>query len=210
MLAGKYATDPAVPDVQIEVVNERFSGNGCSPTGAIEAPTAKHVHYLIPVILNPQSRGRISLTSSDPSVAPRIYPNDLGRAADVDRLLDGVRCTLRLFDTAAVRSANVTWAPARAGTPCVRMAAGSDAYWRCRIRYEAMQISHSVGTCRMGPAGDRLAVLDSELRVRGVRGLRVVDASVMPAIVSGNTNAPVIMVAEKIADVIKRNWGASV
>lgn len=83
-------------------------------------------------------------------------------------------------------------------------------YWRCFARYYTATIYHPIGTCKMGPASDSMAVVDPRLRVYGVRRLRVVDASIMPTIPSGNTNAPTIMVAEKAADLIKEDWGIRV
>jgi glucose dehydrogenase (acceptor) len=82
----------------------------------------------------------------------------------------------------------------------------SDDYWACAARHYTMTIYHPVGTCKMGPPTDPDAVVDPRLRVHGIRDLRVVDASIMPFIVSGNTNAPIIMIAEKASDMIKEDW----
>ena len=82
----------------------------------------------------------------------------------------------------------------------------SDDYWACAARHYSMTVYHPVGTCKMGPPTDPDAVVDPRLRVYGVLGLRVIDASIMPYIVSGNTNAPTIMIAEKASDMIKEEW----
>lgn len=89
---------------------------------------------------------------------------------------------------------------------CANFTFPSDEYWRCHARHYTMTIYHPTSTCKMGPADDEMAVVDSRLRVYGIDCLRVVDASIMPNIVTGNTNAPVIMIAEKASDLIKEDW----
>lgn len=81
-------------------------------------------------------------------------------------------------------------------------------FWECAVRQNTGAENHQAGSCKMGPSRDPLAVVNHELKVHGVRNLRVVDASVMPKVTSGNTNAPIIMIAEKASDLIKRAWGA--
>lgn len=89
---------------------------------------------------------------------------------------------------------------------CSQFDDSSNEYWACYARHFTSTIFHPVGTCKMGPANDNHAVVDARLRVHGIARLRVIDASVMPYIVSGNTNAPTIMIAEKGADMIKEDW----
>lgn len=89
---------------------------------------------------------------------------------------------------------------------CEHLKFGCDAYWECAIKHDTAPENHQAGSCKMGPADDPLAVVDHQLRVRGVQGVRVADTSIMPRVTSGNTNAPAIMIGERAADFVKRTW----
>ena len=146
-------------------------------------------------MLRPKSRGRISLTNADPNVKARIHANYLSDAAgyDLKLLIEGVRLSRQIF------GAN-PFDAYRGDEIFPGAAAQSEADVIAYIRRKAETVYHPVGTCRMGNDAD--AVVDSELRVHGMAGLRVVDASVMPCLPGGNTNAPTIMIAEQAADLI--------
>lgn len=148
---------------------------------------------ILPSLIYPRSRGTIRLRSRDPASAPAIEPRYLSDEADLDLLLTGTRLAREIAHTGPLARYR--------GEPRVEAAsAASDEEIREDIRHRMNTIFHPVGTCRMGH--DPLAVVDAELRVRGIDGLRVVDGSVMPTIVGGNTNAPIIMIAEKAADLV--------
>jgi choline dehydrogenase-like flavoprotein len=152
-----------------------------------------HGYGISPVLLYPNSRGSVRLTSADPEAAPLIDPKLLDHPDDLQRMLRAVRlcrCILRAPAFSKYR--------AREYQPGAEVE--SDADMVSFIRSTAATVYHPVGTCQMGVGSE--AVVDSELKVRGVNGLRVADASVFPSIVGGNTNAPTIMVAERAADFI--------
>lgn len=144
-------------------------------------------------VLRPQSRGTVRLRSADPLALPLIDPNFLSTPDDLQRTVHGVQIVRRILAQPALaqHGAREMASSASAQTPA------QIAQW---VRQTADTIYHPVGTCRMGPADTD--VVDSQLRVHGVRGLRVVDASIFPRIISGNTNAPTIMVAEKAAHMV--------
>ncbi len=142
-------------------------------------------------VLRPKSRGAVGLTSANPAAPPRIDPAFLSAPEDLACLMRGARLTEALLDTPPL----APWKGTR-----LYPHDGSDAGLEASIRQHADTIYHPVGTCRMGR--DDLAVTDPDLRVRGMEGLRVVDASVMPSLISGNTNAPTIMIAERAAALI--------
>ena len=148
------------------------------------------------VLLRPESRGQVTLTSRDPKQAPRIRQNFLARPQDWATLRAGVQ----LARDIGRQTPLAPFVASEIGPgPGCRSDAEVDAY----IRATAITVHHPLGTCKMGTDKDPDAVVDAECRVRGVDGLRVVDASIMPDLVGGNINAPVIMIAEKAADLIR-------
>ncbi|KAK7874207.1 hypothetical protein R5R35_006251 [Gryllus longicercus] len=172
-----------------------------------QASAQSDLLWIVPTLLHPKSRGEILLRSADPLDPPRIVSGYLTHEDDVEVMLDGIEFVKMVGGTKAMKLLEAQLLPAQyAGCPDARF--DTDEYWRCALRHLTNSIYHPVGTCRMGPATDPRAVVDPELRVHGLKGLRVVDASVMPEIPSGNTNAAVIMIAEKAADMIKREWEA--
>ncbi|HET9663410.1 MAG TPA: GMC oxidoreductase, partial [Burkholderiales bacterium] len=144
-------------------------------------------------LLRPESRGTVRVKSADPLEPPAIRPNYLATRKDCDILVAGMKIAQRLIDADPMRRY-----VARMHEPTQPLA--SDDEWLHYLRARGGISYHPVGTCRMGNDAD--AVVDERLRVRGIAGLRVVDASIMPTLVSGNTNAPTIMIGEKGADMI--------
>jgi choline dehydrogenase-like flavoprotein len=144
-------------------------------------------------VLRPKSRGVVRLASNDPMAAPEIDPKFLSDDDDLFRLVKAARLMNRIFDAPALKSVS--------GKQLYIAPDAQEAEIIADIRARADTIYHPVGTCRMGAEGR--SVLDPALRVRGVEGLRVADASVMPTLVGGNTNAPSIMIGEKAADLIR-------
>lgn len=155
------------------------------------------------VMLHPESRGTVSLKSQDPTEHPRILQRFLGTEGDWRSLRAGVRMAREVAAQPAMR-------------PFIEREffpgndKGSDTEIDEHIRKTAITVHHPLGTCKMGLDNDPLAVVDQELRVRGAEGLRVVDASVMPDMITGNINAAVVMIAERTADLIGKSqqWGS--
>ncbi len=182
-------TRPGLPaaDIQFHFAPAYFVDHGAGEYDG-------HALTIAPVLVSPRSRGHVRLRSADPADKPRILTNSLSEPEDIASMVAGIKLARQIAATGPMQA--VVGREIFPGA-----AAQSDADIEDDIRRRVELIYHPVGTCRMG--SDDEAVLDPQLRVRGVEGLRVVDASVMPLIPGGNTNAPTIMVAEKAADLIR-------
>ena len=183
----KSSPDEAIPDLQLHFVVGKLVDHGRK--SVLGNGYSCHV-----CLLRPKSRGSLRLASADPQVAPLIDPAFLQDPDDTARLVRGFKVMRELLQQPALTR--------HGGSESATSAlAQSDAQIEQFVRNHADTIYHPVGTCRMGPGPND--VVDARLRVHGVAGLRVVDASVMPAVVGGNTNAPVIMMAEKAVDMMR-------
>ncbi len=184
---GFLKTDPSLarPDIQLHFV-----------VSIIDDHARKlHLGYGFSChvcVLRPKSAGRVFLQSPDPMAAPAIDPGFLSDPEDVRVLTKGAKMTRAILEAPALAKYRKKELYTKEGM--------TDAEWESHIRARADTVYHPVGTCRMGV--DETAVVDPQLRVRGLEGLRVVDASIFPTLIGGNTNAPTIMIAEKAADMI--------
>ena len=192
---GFVATEPGAsrPDTQIGLVlySTEKTGDTLHPFSGFT---------VLVRLLKPESRGTVLVKSADPFAAPAIRPNYLSTPKDCGVLVAGMKIARRLVDAEPLRRY-----VARAHEPAQSFT--RDDEWLQYLRARGGISYHPVGTCRMG--NDAGAVVDERLRVRGIGGLRVVDASIMPTLVSGNTNAPTIMIGEKGADLILEDAGGS-
>ena len=186
----RTSPDVATPDIQFHIQpwSADSPSEGVHPFSAFTASVCQ---------LRPESRGHLELRSADPARAPLIHPNYLATPTDCRTLVEGVRIARRI-----AREAPLTAEISQEYRPGADVADSDDAAILDWLRGSATTIYHPTGTCKMGPDGDALAVVDARLNVRGVTGLSVADCSIMPEIVSGNTNAPAIMIGEKASDMV--------
>jgi len=183
----------ATPDLQLHFVIGKLVNHG-------RTLTMGHGFSCHVCILRPLSRGSVTLASKDPMSLPLVDPDFLGHRDDMDRLIRGFKLMRNILAQPALAQFGGRELDSTAG-------AQTDAQIEQVIRDHADTIYHPVGSCRMGNTD--MDVVDAQLRVHGMQGLRVVDASIMPRVVSGNTNAPVMMIAEKAADMIRADQAAA-
>ena len=192
---GAFAkSDPSQPSANIEWHVQPLS------LDKFGSPLHKY-NAITPSVCNlrPSSRGKVSLRSANPHDAPAIAPNYLSTQDDLDVAVAGLKFTREIMAAPALAAFNP-----RELKPGLQIA--SEEELQRAAGDLGTTIFHPVGTCKMGPAHDTTAVVDGELRVHGVQGLRVIDASIMPTITSGNTNAPTVMIAERGAEFIRKDY----
>jgi choline dehydrogenase-like flavoprotein len=180
-----------VPDLQMFILPMSYPENQDAPGLHLAADSSPSL-TLMPTMIYPESRGRVRLASTDPLIAPLIDPNYLAEPADLATLVAGMELVRETLAHGAIEGnvgREVLPGSDRKGPDLAEF-----------VRRNASGVYHPVGTCRMG--SDERAVVDPELRVRGIAGLRVADASIMPNIVGGNTNAAAMMIGERAAELI--------
>ena len=183
----KSRPEEPLPDLQLHFVIGKLINHGRTNSWG-------HGFSCHLCLLRPRSRGSVRLANADPSAMPLVDPNFLGDPDDVERMVRGFKLMRGILTQPALASAGMHELRASASVQ-------TDAEIESFLRNRTDTIYHPAGSCRMGRDTD--AVVDSRLKVHGMSGLRVVDGSVMPRLVSGNTNAPIIMIAEKAADMIR-------
>ena len=191
----KTRPELATPDVQYHILPATMDLQKMTESGDMELEKQPGL-TIAPCQLRPESRGSVHIRAAQHDAHPAIRPNYLSDSLDQQTAIAGLRWARTLAEQPAL-------------TPFIEHelepgeALQSDEDLLAYARETGGTIYHPVGTCKMGMEGDKMAVVDDQLRVRGTTGLRVVDASVMPRLVSGNTNAPTIAIAEKASDMIR-------
>jgi choline dehydrogenase len=202
-------TDPTIdyPDIQCFMLPQAVFNTS---NGEVHFKTPFSVYNRItfqPGVMRKKSIGYVTVKNKDPFLQPIIVPNYFSNIEDLNVLIDGCNFVFNnLSNTKVFKDAGISLDT----TPlpgCDHLQFGTHEYCGCLARNYTQTLNHFSGTCKMGPDSDPGAVVDPQLRVRGVGHLRVVDASIIPVLGNSNTNAPVIMIAEKASDMIKLAWG---
>lgn len=210
--------DPGLPDVEIMQAMATISFDTAPGTrrsvgltkqaySSIFKPLENQRSFqFLPMLLHPKSKGFLKLKSTNPFKHPLFYPNFFDDSRDVDTLLAAIRESIRISNQKSLQHLGLKLYEAKV-PGCENHKFNSDDYWKCYIMHLSASLHHQIGTCKMGPISDPSAVVDSSLKVIGIKGLRVVDVSIIPQPPSGHTAAYSYMIGEKAADMIKKEWG---
>ncbi|XP_019869240.2 glucose dehydrogenase [FAD, quinone] [Aethina tumida] len=202
----KYNENPSQEQPDVQYFFGGFLAN-CARTGQVGEKVDNNTRsiQIIPAVLHPKSRGEIKLKDNNPLSHPLIYANYYTHPDDVKVMVEGIKFAIELANTKALKRYGFQLDTTHV-QGCESLTFGTDAYWECAAKMQTGPENHQVGSCKMGPPSDPLAVVNPLLQVYGIDRLRVIDGSIIPKVTSGNTNAPIIMVAEKGSDIIKSRW----
>lgn len=210
-ISTKYA-NPNGQDPDLQIFFAGYLAN-CAKSGEARSledpsdPDKPKTLTISPVVLHPKSRGTISLKSNNPLDPPMIKANYLTEPDDANVLIEGIRIIQKLANSTHLRNTyGIEMLKEEYGDCQTKYRYDSDEFWNCAIRIYTGPENHQAGSCKMGPPSDALAVVDSKLQVYGISGLRVIDASIMPKVVSGNTHATCVMIAEKGVEYIMEKY----
>ena len=204
------------PDVEIEMLATSIADGGIAFKDSLNLKDKmydekfseinfKNGFFLLPHILHPKSKGRVMLRNKSLFAKPKIFGNFFSHPQDRAAMLAAIKETVRLGETYAFKRVGAKL-HSKPNPYCKHHKFGTDPYWFCAMSAFSYPVYHDSGTCRMGPASDPWSVVDNELRVYGVKGLRVADASIMPEAISGHTHAPCMMIGEKVAHMIRNTY----
>lgn len=208
-------TPPDYPDIELVMGIGAFTGDNSGflrnvfgiPREFVDqvfgSVKGHHAFTIAPVLMRPKSRGRIFLKSKNPFHHPHLQPNFYSNYDDLIILREGIKMALKVGESKAFKKFGTRFHSVPF-VGCENLQFRSDEYWECCIRRVASSLQHQVGTVKMGI--DKDAVVDPELRVYGIRNLRVADGSIMPEIPASHTNSVIFMIGEKASDLIKKTW----
>ncbi|XP_043271044.1 glucose dehydrogenase [FAD, quinone]-like [Venturia canescens] len=207
---------PEIPDIELVLGSGSLTGDASGSLRSIYGISEEwyervfheykglDAFSIVPVLLHPKSRGRVKLRSANPFYWPVLEANYFDDQDDLDTMVRGIKKAIEVASTRAFERFNTSLLPVTF-PGCNHLEFNTDEYWSCAARQVSTTLGHFVGTCKMSPRENE-GVVDARLRVHGIKGLRVVDASIMPLLVSGHTNAPTYMIGEKASDMIKQDW----
>ncbi|XP_030746384.1 glucose dehydrogenase [FAD, quinone]-like, partial [Sitophilus oryzae] len=204
--------NPSGTDPDLQIFFAGYTAH-CASSGSVgdpedpEDPDAKKEFTFSPVVLHPKSKGYVALHSNNPFDPPKMVANYLTEPEDVRVLIAGIRVIQQIANsTIMVQKYGMQIDETEYGDCAVKNRYDSDEFWDCAVKYYTGPENHQACSCRMGPKSDPMAVVDNKLLVHGMTNLRIMDASAMPLLVSGNTHATIVMMAERGVDFIKEKW----